>query len=513
MACAVWWVYYIKNFNELNTCDSRRYAGIAKNIVKGKGFVEVEPWPIRFAYDTKPPFYVNRIPPVHPFVIASLFYFFGISEKIVACSSGIFFCLTAPLVFLFTESLFNKKVALLSTIFFIFDGTVLKYSISGLIEPTFTFFLLLSLYILYKSVSYRQYLISGAVFALSYLTRPEASIYFLFVLGYVWFNSDKKKYNNMLIFSVGFLTSILPYLIWKYIRFGNPFFELNAFLLLRNTSAFPGDAIMRSLSADISPIGFMLTHPQILLSKLSNGIAGLYGSIFRLTNPYIMAMFVVGACRVINWKNERSERLRQVLYVLFLTQIVFTSLTSTDQGTRFLTPFLPLIIIFSLEMVFSFLNQQFKNKFFLSASVSLISLFVLWPTLYSGLCKGGTCDTVSSPALPAIINMVKENTNEDDIIVSSNSNEVAWFGERQSVALPISVNTLKTINNNGAHIDAILLTTLFSSYSHLPGDREWHEILMNTEEIEGYRLVRKFQDGEVKALLFKKIQKDVYSKG
>lgn len=512
MACAVWWGYYVKNFDGL-TCDSRRYAGIARNIVKGKGFVEVEPWPIRFAYDIEPPFYVNRIPPVHPFMIAWLFYLFGISEEIVAYSSGIFFCLTVPLVYLFAESLFNKKVALMSAIFFVFDGTVLKYSISGLIEPTFTFFLLLSLYLLYKSVSYKQYLFSGAVFALSYLIRPEASIYFLLVLGYIWFGSDRKKHNNMLIFSVGFLTSIIPYLIWKYIRFGNPFFELNTFLLLRNTSTFPGDTIMRSLLADISPISFMLTHPQVFLGKLCSGINELYSSIFRLTNPYIMALFVVGVYKVINWENSRQERLRRLLYVLFLVQIIFTSLTSADQGTRFLTPFLPLIIIFSLEMVFSFLERKFKNKSFLLASAPLISLFVLFPTLYYGLYRGGTCETVSSSALPTIIKMVKENTGEDDIIVSSNSNEVAWFGERQSVALPISINTLKAINDNGTHIDAVLLTTLFSSYYHLPGDREWNEVLMNTEKIEGYHLVRKFQDGEVKALLFKKVQGDVYSKG
>ena len=73
-------MYYTKNFTGLLPTDTYRYAAIARNILNGEGFVESQIWPVRFVYDSEPPFYVNRIPPAQPFFIAASFKLFGFSE-------------------------------------------------------------------------------------------------------------------------------------------------------------------------------------------------------------------------------------------------------------------------------------------------------------------------------------------------------------------------------------------------------------------------------------------------
>jgi len=77
-------VYFFRNFNGLQYPDAMRYASMGRNISTGAGYIEPMLWPARLAYQTRGPFYANRIRPIFPMIIGAAFKIFGVSEGAAA---------------------------------------------------------------------------------------------------------------------------------------------------------------------------------------------------------------------------------------------------------------------------------------------------------------------------------------------------------------------------------------------------------------------------------------------
>lgn len=103
-------------------------------------------------------------------------------------------------------------------------GSQARYVVSGMETLFFTFLVTLSMYIyLYHNDS----LLSGVLFALSSMTRPEGLLYFALTLGHClatlqFVNRRDSRAKHLALFVAGFLSLYGAYFLWRYGYYGYP---------------------------------------------------------------------------------------------------------------------------------------------------------------------------------------------------------------------------------------------------------------------------------------------------
>jgi len=141
--------------------------------------------------------------------------FFG-KLLVILFSSGVLI-----LTYLIALDIFDKKVALISSLFLALSSTFFLFNNILHTEIPSTFFVLLGFYLFIK----KQYNLSGLFLGIAFMTRFFQIFIFIALSLILFYLFVKKKvpYKVLFYFSLFFLTPIVPYLISNYISYNNPF--------------------------------------------------------------------------------------------------------------------------------------------------------------------------------------------------------------------------------------------------------------------------------------------------
>lgn len=491
-----WYVYFHTHFVGLEAPDAKEYAALARNVLEGKGLVASIELPYRLMFDANVPFQELRIAPLHPLVISSLFSIFGISDFTAMLSSSLFFFLTIPLIYFLAREMFSKSIAVIATSIFILHPTILRYSISGLTEPLFTFLLTLGFYILIKYDSIKSFFLLGIILGLAALTREVAIYYLPGFLAYIFFYKDRRAKNSIVLL-IAFACLMAAYWIRNYNIFGNPFFDIKYMLLAAFSPIFPGYTLEKSL-VGTSPWQYLLAYPSAFFHKFLVGLDYYYHTPYiREFNIYILGFFMVSLLR--QHPTKKIEGLKLLLILLIAIQIFISSLTV--KFYRYLVPFFPLIFIFATEFIlFLFSNNWIKSRIYRYVAIFILSVTFIYPftySIYDGLIRPG--ESLRSK-YSYIIDIAQNYTKEDSLILSDVPHIVGWYGKRTSIWLPYTLEMMHKIDREILSIDAILLTNHGMKDSN--ESEQWEEIFLKSGQIPGFTLVKEWQKGENKALLY-----------
>jgi 4-amino-4-deoxy-L-arabinose transferase-like glycosyltransferase len=443
-------VYFAKNFDGLRYPDALRYAAIARNVVTGAGYIEPELWPVRLAYEERGPFYVNRARPFFPMVIAAFFGIFGISEEMAALSSGLFFVFSLVLLWTVSVTLFSERIARVTVILCALNSTVLHYSISGLTEIPFLFFLVLALFVMVSAKSHGGLFGAGVIFGIASLVRQEALFYALLSAAMLWLPRRTLTVKKAALLGGGLLVVMAPYWVWSRASFGRPFFDLNVLWFLGRTRSFPEYTIMRSLE-QVHVLTFALSHPLDILRKSIRSLVGYYYlSPFRLTNPYVVVLFFIGLFGVLSGRMKLSEKARMllsVLGVLFVARVFFITLTVPDQGIRYLVPFLGLVLPFAGGgLCFIFDLWKSNKKVFKNVALSCVLAFLVCRTAYHGLLQGTPKMPLRRGAYVTLGETITRHVQGAGLLLSNAPNRLAWYADRQTMVIPNTLEEMKRID-------------------------------------------------------------------
>ena len=494
IAIVVWATVYIKTFNGLWFPDSCEYASIASNIYEGKGLTTNT---LNVAHIQ---FFKERIkdsrfpiiggPPLYPLFISGLFHIFGVSDRVVGLSSGIFFILTVPFLYLLAKSLFGSTVAVISSLIYIFDTHLLfTYSICGLTEPMFIFFLVQFFFILYKSKKYKFFLLAGAVMGLANLNRFNPIFYLLPIIGYILLCSEDGKIKNAVGFFFGFTIIMTPYFIRNYLEFNNPFI-----FFIRSYELFPDE------------LGLSFT----IFQKLYINMSEYYHRFFRIANPYILAFFVVSIFKTYENKNLRNFRI--LFLVMFAVQILVSSAavpTPKSFGQfRHLVIFYPVMIIFASSLIVS-MFERFKQSSRLTkySFGFLIILLICLPTITNFYHTFRSNLKTSRHSFKEIGEMVRSNTSPDEIVATDISYQLAWYSQRKVLIVPVTSQQLASIDSD-LPIRTMLITSSIRDDLKWINEpeltKEWGAFLNGfPESFLGFELKEKMErDGKIIAALY-----------
>jgi 4-amino-4-deoxy-L-arabinose transferase-like glycosyltransferase len=504
LALFVWLAYFRINFGGLTAPDAMHYATIARNIIRGNGMLADDAIVAEVAFLKDNIFRVTRNAPLHPLIMSVFFFIFGISDYSAAFSSAFLYLLSVPIIYLLGKKLFDEKVAWFSSLLFIINPYLLGYSISGLTEPLFIFFILLSFYLLSISFDRKGFFIVGALLGLSRLVKIHAVFFLLPFLCCAWFFKKGQGLKNSFALFFGFIVLSLPEIIRGYMLFGDPIFSGYTNIIYH--FKYSSDHLTNSFKIAALPNWWDIVFVNLPVFA-KHYVIGLERHCYFFLSSMsflLMALFIVGIFR---WYDNRNRNLFKAV-LLFSILIELLALSVSRQPARYFHIFIPLMLIFSMEFMCDLFSKiRFKYGFGRKSAIAILVVFLAYP---SGLDFVSALKTQTDPhqrvGFPFIKELLAKYTGADEIIVTDFCG-LAWPADRRMVGLPLNYTGLRQVEEK-IEVSAILLTNYGQGWmKKYEGTNmsDWHDAYSNPPLGLGkYRFIGIFNDGEQRVVLYKK---------
>jgi len=491
IAILVWVLIYNLTPSNFISTDSCLYASIARNIARGDGFVS----------DI---FSLNgiNIPTIedgnnvganvlflHPLILSFFFLILGVSTKSVIISSGVFFILTVPIIYFLAKEFFGNKAGILSSILYIFTPQILfNFNFSGLTEPFYTFLIVLSFYITYKSFSFKHIILGGIVLALSCMVRYNSFFFIIPFAIYVYLKNDQNKTKCALYFLAGIFTVLLPYFIMNYWIYGSPFIDIIT-------------KIHRESSGQIHQLSLIEYIGRTFYGIIINIVNFKYilfgGNYF---NPYLSVFFILGMLTTSSRKE--IELFKGVFFAVLLIQLVltFSIFEKPFAIYRQLVPLIPIVLIFTSGFFVSVIERLIEKKGTLNYILVLVISFLIISTLYQHN-KSMYNNRVSNYRInfAKLGELIKSSTDKDNIILTDLTREITWYSDRKTGDLPSLPQDLEKGDMSRNYV--LIIEVDSNKQKNL---REPWQRVIEQKMIDGYKLSFSYEEEKLRALLFKK---------
>ncbi len=484
------------NFPYLSFSDAAKNADIARNLYQGKGYGAKF---IFFGFSNMnyfklPLFPAWWVPPTMPYAILLAFRVLGIFDWAVITISGFFYILLVLMTYLLGKKLYSSQVGYLASAAVASNASLLNYAVSGASEVLFTFESLTAAFLLILRKKWATNL-SFLFFVLMYFTRPQA---FIFILTYIllWLFLNFKKQKVILYFiAIVFLGFVADLVISKYLA-GNFFLYgvtgRAAHAVTEVGLGFSSSDVLRGSHP------FSLSLVQ-LFKKVFYNLYNFYRLLPQIMSPYLWALFVIG---LFKWGKDKLENSLKIA-TIFMVVLTFLATALTIPLFRYLHPIVPLVYLFAVatlvwivRQIFNFkiLNskqfQIFKFKltkklFVTLVSVLLVFFFAVGQTLgvifLDSRYKAKTVNKGKPPVYVQLSYILKENTEQDDVIVTNLDTWGSWYGERRTVWYPLKPEQLN-LKEDQNPFDAIFLTNYLMDDENYYMGPEWRLIFENPQD-------------------------------
>ena len=207
---------YMTSYETYIGVDSIWYVKSAEKLMAGKI--------IEGTSLTYPPFY-----PILISISSLIFRNIELAARLVSVFFGSFVILP---IYLLSKRLYDEKVAFITMLLVAFHPILIKWSTLILSEITFSFFVVLGIYLGWVALEEGKrgyFAFSGVLFGLSFLIRQEALFHFLILLGWLWVLYplfSRRRYNlkeiviGGLFLILAFFIIISPFIYVVYITTG-----------------------------------------------------------------------------------------------------------------------------------------------------------------------------------------------------------------------------------------------------------------------------------------------------
>jgi hypothetical protein len=372
--------------------------------------------------------------------------------------------LSGVFVFLIGRRLFDARHGLWAMTAYFFSATVWELSISGLNISLLVLATLGAWHFALAAVDRRQapeassggigLLVLSLLCAIAavhtrYIGVVVAPAVALFI------GLTLRKQGGVLL-AVGFLSlfalALVPWITRNLLVSGGPF-GLAPFLALNGSKVFEGDTFERMLTP-------VLTYDRVahtLAGKWATNFAQLYDSGLRglgegvLTCLFLASFFFRFSKPTINlfrWSFGAG-------LLLFLLLAPFGGETTQ----RSVAMFWPLALIYGLAFFFVLLHRmQFQLRILNQGLTLLVVLLTAIPLVVQLLHK-----RVTPPYPPYYVPHIKYVSNivrPGELLCTDLPWATAWYGHRDSLLLPLSMDEFYAINDNARRISGLFFTTL-----------------------------------------------------
>lgn len=394
------------------------------------------------------------LPPLFPILSAAfsfVFKDFELSGRLVSCMLG---SLTVFPLFFLIKDIFNKKIAIITVVFFIIHPYLLRTSGEVLTEATY-FFLITSLaFFLWKALQSSKttlFLLVGFVACLTFLARPEGIAIIFLILGWIWFakrSNLKNKWRWKLTASFFCLITYILILLPFYLHFHQ---QSGSWKPTTRHLAFVDDKGVDE--------GWSQAAVKVLKWKMGN-VPGLFHAVPQAYYPPFLILLIFGLLNRKKFKGYNAGEGFILSFIIFRILIVTIFAGVTD---RYFYAFVPMALSWA-ALGFWEIDNQLLQKFRTSEcrigkeKISRISLMILLVIAVLCLPKGLKPIRANRSIQKKVGYWLKEHAGKDKLVILATKPQEAFYAgakfyELRKGSYEEAINQAKEINPDFVIID------------------------------------------------------------
>ena len=506
-------IYVATQFRGLNNAEAMDYAQLGRNFSLNGGMVTkcVRPLTVWKASGRNPEndahFYDHPDlfhPPVYPAVLSAGFRIFealGLDpfdmsrqarfvtmpaeQWIVIPFNQIFAMLTGWLLYSLGKRLFTREIALLGVIAYFTSKLIWADVISGLNVTMAGFFVLAAFRSMVVAMLNRRdrtskwkwmtaFFFSIVFASAAFLTRYIAIAAVPGILLFAWLMGGGFRGGTrfVLVFSLLFAVMAAPWFYRNYKVCGNPF-GMTLETALVDTAQYPDRLLERQLSPDFEKKGPLIDqvkkkwgenlarrHPAALL-----GMGG--GILLAFFVTALFYRFVRPPVNYLQWG---------VWFSLLLTLLIAGFFSGSS--FRMLHAYWPFIVLYGLAFFYILLDRldMGVRLYALALKIGIVALGAV--PLIMTVFVAPHVKVPYPPYYPPAVKSLSDMLNEREIMCTDMPWATAWYGNRVSLLLPLSVDDFLAVNDEKHYVSAIYLTPITKDKPFLSSllkgsDKDW----------------------------------------
>ncbi len=371
--------------------------------------------------------------------------------------------LTGLMVFLMARRLFDARVALLGITLFFLSNTVWNTAISGTGVSVVTgwcsmAFYLAVLFATQKTETGSRWtgwvfvLLCACFSALAFLTRYGAGVIIPALALYLGWSARQRKGLVVWVYLIAFLLLIAPWLARNYLVSGG-LLGLAPYTALNGQDPVLENVFERTLAQDLRP-GEVLTTLQV---KLMEGLAALYHGPLRTLGDGLLGAFFLTTF-FYSFARDHVRRLRWCVAVALLLWMGVAALYGKP-AVNLIHLFSPLAILYAVSFFYILLDRMQLRIPLLRMSVTgaFLGLAALPLVLVLLPPRAGV---PYPPYFAPYITHVCRMLTPDELLCTDMPWATAWYGQRNSLLLPATLDEFYEINDYTKRISGIYFTTI-----------------------------------------------------
>lgn len=516
-------VYDLMLFRNQVTEEAMDNAQLARNIAQGKGYTTsyIRPFSIHVIQQHRPdrkalvneghPDLANA--PLYPALLAGymkampfrynigdLDKFHGYSPDLfIAVFNQVWFALSIFLVYRIAKKLFSIGVAWFAIGIFSCTELFWRQTIWGganLLLLTCVLAVIYCLVRLDEGISEGTHsarwiagwaALTGLALGLAALTRYSAICLLIPVGIFVLRYFGEKRKTVFWVLSFCFAVVLTPWLARNYQVSGN-FFGIAGYAVYEDTVKFPETSFQRQIKPDAVKFG-QFSIEDVLRKLIVNLRQMLQNDLPKIGGSWFIAFFAVGL--IVASQKPAQGRVKILVLMIIVTLLIAQALGRTHlmqsqpemSSENLLLLAAPLIFIFGaglcvqlIDLVpVGFPEMRILINMGIWAFFSLPLLIAALPPRPSPICY--------PPYYPYIFQHISGVMRDNDLIMSDLPWAMAWYGQRNSILLTISMQDFITINDDVKTINALYLTEVTTDARFLStlikgDDQVWCQLLL-----------------------------------
>lgn len=291
-------------FRGLGVNQAMEHAQIARHVAAGDGLATDSVRPISLAVRPS----VKNHPdlyhaPLHPLLLGMVFAATHATDRASAAFGLLLWVVSVVLTFVVARRWFGTTAGALAAAFAAGNVALLKAALLGLPYPLAAVLLLLAAAFVLpgprpatdppgEGPSDVRVVLAGLLSALVAMTHylfffaaPAAALHLVV--------SRRRRGRAALLFALGFVAVLVPWMIRNAAWARWPFFSLYWYEALAGTDTYPGDSVWRSMAAASSgPWEFAFIHPLQMMRKVAAGWIRFWNESLGLVDPVVAFLFV-----------------------------------------------------------------------------------------------------------------------------------------------------------------------------------------------------------------------------
>lgn len=428
----------------------------------------------------------------------------GPTDMVYVCdlaiaAAGVFlFIASVFILFFLVRSLFDSRIAWMTTALVFLTDLLWRFSVSGLPQMLLLFFFTTAVWLTHHAMAARDEdrlakmllgLAGAAVlFGLMTLAQPLSSWIFLGFLAFVFAWFRPRTVSGLLVFFI-YAAVVAPWLVRNYLVCGNPL-GLGIFSILHGTTGSEY-SFMSTLEPDLTAFG-------AVRSKLRGGLLDQFQNLFSYLGYNLGAVaFFFSLLHV--FRRQATNILRWGLFLMWIFAALGMAAFAPDgdvshnQLHALFIPFFAAYGLAFLIVLWNRMNLRFEPAryafigaiFLASAAPAAINILtappgrVAWP-----------------PYVAPFIHEVSTWMDPGEIMCSDMPWATAWYGGRISLLLPATVKQFTDIHDYkylGGPVNGLYLTPVSGNRPFLSqiarGDYgAWASLIMRTADLNNFPL-------------------------